>query len=195
MYTCMTVGYVWVCTQRVRMWTGSRRDSQEAGAVSRGEAAAVLERTVPLRTGKLRPKLNKYRKRPLVRSFVVRSFVVQHSTQLNSTQLNKGGRGGRQPPQPVVVLVHDTDGHWGTARRVPRRSGAPPLGGRGSRGGLRSLRARPERESHATRVGGGAATPGPFPARTRDGHACVRPRPVRRRLHLRPRPPGSLCLR
>ena len=32
-------------------------------------------------------------------------------------------------------------------------------------------------------LGGGAATPGPSPARTRDGHACVRPRPARRRLH------------
>ena len=30
---------------------------------------------------------------------------------------------------------------------------------------------------------------------TRDGHACIRPRPARRRLRLRPRPPGSLCLR
>ena len=38
---------------------------------------------------------------------------------------------------------------------------------------------------HATRVDGGAATPGPSPARTGTAMHAYGPRPARRRLHLR----------
>ena len=42
MYMSMTMGKVWVCTQCVWMWTGSRRDSQRLSAAVRRPPLAYI---------------------------------------------------------------------------------------------------------------------------------------------------------